>query len=141
MGRKSERGEGRMGGLILLVVLLAGGLAAWHIVPVYYDHYDFVDKVNEICRTPPWKARQGDDTIKKMLMDEVSKRRLTPWIGPESFAITSTQHLAPDPALLRARGRDPARIQEDLQVQLQGGPTPHLKRAPSSSRSLQMRSG
>ena len=91
MGRKSERGEGRMGGLILLVVLLAGGLAAWHIVPVYYDHYDFLDKVNEICRTPPWKARQGDDTIKKMLMDEVSKRRLTPWIGPESFAITSSQ--------------------------------------------------
>ena len=90
MRRKGERGEGRLGGLILLVVLLAGGLAAWHIVPVYYDHYDFVDKVNEICRTPPWKARQGDETIKKMLMDEVSKRRLTPWIGPESFAITSS---------------------------------------------------
>ena len=92
MGRKSERGEGRMGGLILLVVLLAGGLAAWHIVPVYYDHYDFVDKVNEICRTPPYKLRQppGDEGIKKMLMDEVAKRRLGPWIGPESFTINTT---------------------------------------------------
>ena len=90
MGRKGERGEGKLGGLILLVVLVAAGLAAWHIVPVYFDHYDFVDKVNEICRTPPYKARKGDDTIKDMLMQEVTKRRLTPWIGPESFAISTT---------------------------------------------------
>lgn len=90
MGRKSERGEGKLGGLILLVVVLAGGLAAWNVVPVYFDHYDFIDKVNEICRTPPYKARQGDETIKKMLADEVSKRRLGTWIGPESFAITTS---------------------------------------------------
>jgi len=90
MGRKGERGEGKLGGLLLLVVLVAAGLAAWHIVPVYYDHYDFVDKVNEICRTPPYKARKGDESIKEMLIQEVSKRRLTQWIGPESFAISST---------------------------------------------------
>jgi hypothetical protein len=90
MRRKSERGEGKLGGLILLVVLLAGGLAAWHVVPVYYDHYDFVDKVNEICRTPAYKARKGDESIKEMLMAEVSKRRLGTWIGPESFLITSS---------------------------------------------------
>ncbi len=90
MGRKSERGEGKLGGLILLIVIVAVGLAAWNVVPVYYDHYDFVDKVNEICRTPPYKARQGDESIKKMLMDEVVKRRLGTWIGPESFAIQSS---------------------------------------------------
>jgi hypothetical protein len=90
MGRERERGEGKLGGLILLVVVLAGGLAAWNVVPVYYDHYDFVDKVNEICRTPRHLARHGNETIKKMLMDEVSKRRLNKWIGPESFAITSS---------------------------------------------------
>jgi hypothetical protein len=90
MGLKRERGEGKLGGLIMLAVLVAGGLAAWNVVPVYYDHYDFVDKVNEICRTPAFKARQGDESIKKMLMDEVSKRRLGTWIGPESFLITSS---------------------------------------------------
>jgi len=90
MGRKSERGDGKLGGLILLVVVLAVGLSAWNIVPVYFDHYDFVDKVNEICRTPSYKARQGDESIKKMLMDEVAKRRLGAWIGPESFAVTSS---------------------------------------------------
>jgi hypothetical protein len=90
MRHKRERGEGKLGGLIMLAVLGAGGLAAWNVVPVYYDHYDFVDKVNEICRTPAFKARQGDESIKKMLMDEVSKRRLGAWIGPESFLITSS---------------------------------------------------
>jgi hypothetical protein len=92
MGGRGERGEGRLGGLILLVALLAGGLAAWNVVPVYYDHYDFVDKVNEICRTPRHVARQGNETIKKMLNDEVAKRRLTPWIGPESFIVTSNEN-------------------------------------------------
>jgi hypothetical protein len=91
MRRKSERGEGKLGGLILLVVVLAVGLAAWHIVPVYFDHYDFVDKVNEICRTPKYKARHGDDSIKDMLMSEVSKRGLGQWIGPESFRITTSE--------------------------------------------------
>jgi hypothetical protein len=90
MGRKSESGEGKLGGLILLVVVVAVGLGAWNVVPVYFDHYDFIDKVNEICRTPAYKARQGNESIKKMLMDEVSKRRLGRWIGPESFLVTSS---------------------------------------------------
>ena len=90
MGRKSERGEGKLGGLILLVVIAAGGLAAWNVVPVYFDHYDFIDKVNEICRTPSYKFRGGDEGVKKMLMDEVSKRRLGKWIGPESFLVTTS---------------------------------------------------
>lgn len=91
MGRMREKGEGKLGGIILLVVVLAVGLAAWNIVPVYFDHYDFVDKVNEICRTPKYKVR-GDEGLMKMLMDEVRKRRLSQWIGPESFVITTTDH-------------------------------------------------
>jgi hypothetical protein len=90
MGRMRERGEARLSSLISLVVLLAAGLAAWNVVPVYYDHYDFADKVNEICRTPSYKARQGDESIKEMLMKEVRERRLSKWIGPESFLVTSS---------------------------------------------------
>jgi hypothetical protein len=92
MGRFRERGEGRLGGLILLVVLAAAALAAWHVVPVYYDHYDFIDKVNEICRTPKYRVRGGDAEIRKMLMDEVSRRRLEEWIGPESFDVKTSDH-------------------------------------------------
>jgi hypothetical protein len=90
MRRTAERGEGRLGGLILLVLLLAMGLAAWNLVPVYWDHYDFKDKVNEICRAPRYKART-DDAIMEMLMKEVRERRLSEWIGPESFEISTTE--------------------------------------------------
>ncbi len=90
MRRLSEKGEGKLGGLIVLAVVLAVGLAAWNVAPAYFEHYDFQDKVQEICRTPKYKARAGNDAIMKMLMDEVRKRRLTAWVGPESFTITSS---------------------------------------------------
>ena len=90
MRRTSEKGEGRMGGFILLVAVLALGLAAWNVAPAYFEFYDFKDKINEICRTPKYKVRNGDEGINKMLMDEVRKRRLTAWVGPESFTITSS---------------------------------------------------
>jgi hypothetical protein len=89
MRRTTERGEGHLGGLILLVLLLVVGLAAWNLVPVYYDHYDFKDKVNEICRAPRYKAR-NDEAIMEMLMKEVRERRLTQWIGPENFEVSTT---------------------------------------------------
>lgn len=91
MRRTSEMGEGKLGGLILLVAVLALGLAAWNVAPAYFEFYDFKDKVNEICRTPKYKVRNGDEGIVKMLMDEVTKRRLGQWIGPESFTVSTTE--------------------------------------------------
>ena len=91
MRPKNEKGEVRLGGLISLVLVLALALAAWHVAPAYLDHYDFIDKVNEICRTPRYKARAGDESIMKMLTDEVAKRRLGQWIGPESFTISTVE--------------------------------------------------
>jgi hypothetical protein len=91
MRRLREKGEGKIGGLVLLVLALAVGLAAWNVAPVYFDHYDMTDKVNEICRAPRHVTqRGGDETIMKMLMDEVAKRKLGTWIGPESFQVTTT---------------------------------------------------
>ena len=90
MRRTSEKGEGKLGGLIFLVVVLVGALAAWNVAPAYFDHYDFIDKVNEICRMPKYRFRGGDDAVVKMLMDEVTKRRLQQWIGPESFTVRTT---------------------------------------------------
>lgn len=90
MRRTSEKGEGRLGGLIFLVVVAIGALAAWNVAPVYFDHYDFVDKVNEICRMPKYRVRGGDEGVVKLLMDEVTKRRLGQWIGPESFTVNTT---------------------------------------------------
>ncbi len=90
MRRTSEKGEGRTGGFILLAAMLAVGLAAWNVAPAYYDFYDFKDKINEICRTPKYKVRNSDEGIMKMLMDEVTRRRLNKWIGPENFTVSTT---------------------------------------------------
>jgi hypothetical protein len=90
MRRLSEKGEGKLGGLIVLVAILALALAAWNVAPAYYDNYDFQDKIKEICRTPKFRLRGGDEGIMKLLMDEVQRRRLGQWIGPESFTVRTT---------------------------------------------------
>jgi hypothetical protein len=91
MRRTSERGEGRMGGFILLVALIIAGLAAWNVAPAYFDHYDFIDKVNEICRMPKYRFRGGgNEAVVRLLMEEVTKRKLQQWIGPESFQVNTT---------------------------------------------------
>jgi hypothetical protein len=35
-------------------------------------------------------VRGGDEGVVKLLMDEVIKRRLQEWIGPESFTVNTT---------------------------------------------------
>jgi hypothetical protein len=88
MHSRSERGEGKLGGLIALVLIFGAAYAAWNVAPAYMDHYDFVDKINEICRTPKYKA-PTDEKIVDMLMKEVHNRRLDPWIGRNSFRIST----------------------------------------------------
>ena len=88
MRRTSQRGDGRIGTIIFFALLIAAGLAAWNVIPVYYDHYDFTDAVEEVCRTPRYKARH-DKIIKDMLMQEVAERRMERWIGPDNFQIRS----------------------------------------------------
>jgi hypothetical protein len=90
MRRKSEKGEGKLGGFIFLALVAVLALAAWNVAPVYIQYYDFKDKVNEICRTPKYKVRNGDEGIMTMLMKEVAERRMTEWVGPESFTISTT---------------------------------------------------
>ena len=89
MRRMSERGEGRLGTFIFFALLAAIGLAAWNVVPVYYDHYDFTDAVEEICRTPRYKARTNQ-VIKDMLLKEVRNRQLGEWIRPDAFVVSTS---------------------------------------------------
>jgi hypothetical protein len=89
MRRTSERGDTRVGTLIFFALLIAVGLAAWNVIPVYYVHYDFTDAMEEVCRTPLYKARTPQ-AIQEMLIKEVRKRELEQWITPDSFQISTT---------------------------------------------------
>ncbi len=88
MSRRNQKGEGKLGTLLVLVLLAAIGLAAWNVAPVYIDHYGYTDKVEQICRTP--RYRGGDEEIRRLLMEEARRKYLDEWIYPESFRIRTT---------------------------------------------------
>jgi hypothetical protein len=90
MRASSERGEGRLGSFVALALLVAAGWAAFKVVPVYMDHYDFQDKVKEVCRTPKYRA-PDDDKIKDMLMKEVRERRLDAWITRQQIKVSTIE--------------------------------------------------
>jgi hypothetical protein len=92
MRRTHETGKARLSSAIFFLLLLAGVYAGFNVVPVIYDHYDLADKVNEICRTPRYQIRRGDEQIMEMLMKEVNARDMGEWIGTDSFQITTTEH-------------------------------------------------
>jgi len=79
-----------MGSFVSVALILAFGYAAWNVGPVYIDHYGFTDKVNEIARTPRYKA-PTDERIMDLLMKEVRERRLYDWIRQQNFKISTTE--------------------------------------------------
>ena len=71
MAGRSERGEGRLGTIVGLLLLAAVAYAIWNVGPVYYANYEFADKMIEIARTP--KFRASDEKILDMLMKEAAE--------------------------------------------------------------------
>jgi hypothetical protein len=90
MLRKNERGAAQLSSIISLIAIIGLAYAAWNLVPIYFDHYDFADKVNEICRTPKYRANT-DEKIVDMVMKEVRERRLDPWIGKSQISVNTTE--------------------------------------------------
>lgn len=89
MRRDNERGRAQLSGIISLLAVIALAWAAWNIGPLFFEHYDFQDKVNEICRTPRYKA-QTDEKIIDMVMKEVRERRLDEFIGRNQISVRTT---------------------------------------------------
>jgi hypothetical protein len=90
MGRRDERGEGRLGSIVMLIIVVAAVYAGFHVAPVYMDHYSFADKINEIARTPRYRA-PTDEKVLDLLMKEVRERQMGDWIGRENFVINTTE--------------------------------------------------
>ena len=90
MDSRKERGEGKLGGFIFLGLIIALAWAAWNVAPVYFNEYDLQDKINEIARTPRYRANT-DEKVMDLLMKEVRERRLDTWIRRENFTISTTE--------------------------------------------------
>ena len=89
MMREGERGEFRASSIFSLVVLLAVILVIWNVAPVYVDHYALKDKMEEIARTPKWRAK--DDKLMDMLMKYVRENRLDGFIKSSQFTISTIE--------------------------------------------------
>jgi hypothetical protein len=90
MNTRKEEGEGKLGTIFWLAVFAAFIYASWNVAPVYFDHYGFTDKMQEIARTPHYRA-PTDERIMDMLMKEVRERRLMEWIRPANFKISTVE--------------------------------------------------
>ena len=77
--RHGERGEGRIGGIIGLLVFAAIALAAWNTVPVFVADYTFADKLNEFARMN--RYQHSDDRIMELVLKEAGKQRIDTYLG------------------------------------------------------------
>lgn len=82
-----ERGEGKLGSLIWLVVIAGLVYAGWNVVPLYIDNFELVDKTNQLARSP--RGTMKDEVILDMIMKEVRERRLDEYITRGCFRIST----------------------------------------------------
>ena len=70
--RRFERGEGRLKGILIVVVLVLGIYTAWKMVPPYVNDYQLADKMQEQSRyamVNHFTEDQIRDNIFKVIQD------------------------------------------------------------------------
>jgi hypothetical protein len=85
----SETGEGRLGTIIWLLILAGVVYAAWQLIPVYFNNYNFADKVTELARAP--KYSHPDDRIESELIKAAQENHLEGYIGPKTCKINTME--------------------------------------------------
>ena len=85
MRANGERGEGRIGSIIGLIVFAAVCLAAWNVGPVYIANYTFADKLNEFARMN--RYQYTDERIMDLVMREASKQRIDVYLTRQGCKI------------------------------------------------------
>lgn len=87
MRTKGQRGEGRLGSLVSLLVLAGVIYAAWNIAPVYIKNGFLKDKMNEIARSP--RGTVTDERILDMLDQYVREEGLDGYVQRAQFQVTT----------------------------------------------------
>jgi hypothetical protein len=85
----SEKGEGKLGTIIWLLILAGVVYAAWNLIPVYYSNYNFADKVTELARAP--KYSHPDDRIETELIKAAQENHLEEFIKPRTCRINTLE--------------------------------------------------
>ena len=85
----AERGEGRLGSIIGLIVFAAVALAAWNVLPIYIANYTFADKLNEFGRMN--RYQHPDERIMDYVMREAGKQRIDTYLTRQGCKITTRE--------------------------------------------------
>ena len=85
----AERGEGRLGSIIGLIVFAAVVLAAWNVGPIYIANYTFADKLNEFARMN--RYQHNDERIMDLIMREAGKQRIDTYLTRQGCKITTRE--------------------------------------------------
>lgn len=86
--RKNERGEGQIGSIIGLVVMIALAVAAANIGPIYWQNYQFEDRLTTIAGSFP-PNKNGDERAMAAVRAAVADSELLPYLDPDTCTVTS----------------------------------------------------
>ena len=89
MRSNSERGEGKLGTIVGLAVLVGVLLAAWNVVPLFIADYTFADKLLEFARMN--RYQHNDERIMDLVMREAAKQRIDVYLGRDGCKITTRE--------------------------------------------------
>lgn len=71
--RRFQKGEGKFGGIIALIVVLAVVYICYKMIPVYVKVWDFEDKVENIARTLAATKGVTEESVKESLLAEAKR--------------------------------------------------------------------
>jgi len=89
MRSNGERGEGRLGSIIGLIVFVAICMAAWNVLPMFIADYTFSDKLNELGRLNRFQHK--DDRIMEEIMKEAARQRIDTYLTRQDCKITTRE--------------------------------------------------
>ena len=82
-----ERGEGKLGAILWLAFFAAVAYSIFHVAPVYYDHYNLIDKMTEMARAPRWS--HNDDKIYDTLIRYTRQEGMDIYVKRNNFTVST----------------------------------------------------
>lgn len=87
--KSTERGEGQLGSIVMLVVFILLALAAKSVGPIYWDNYQFEDRLTTIAGSFP-PNKDGDVRAMAAVKKAVQEAGLAAYLDPDSCSVTSS---------------------------------------------------
>lgn len=87
--RSPDRGEGQIGSIVMLIVFIALAIVAVNVGPIYWDNYQFEDRLTTIAGSFP-PNKEGDVRAKAAVEKAIDDANLRQYISAEACTVTSS---------------------------------------------------